>query len=274
MTVILKSMLEKEAREWNLVSALVLADLLDEMGEDSRVWRLLGTMRYSRDMEALDKLFNYPEGTCCRLDNPSLYPFGNSEEYALKLISWAEEHKVELDKIVKDRRLKEERLKKAREGDVDALLAIPEARNAIYALINGKNIRPGIYYYTSSRKAIKEAKKRLSARKERRVLPKFEESNRILVMLLGKRKEKAIELAYEYHNNVKKLFASKRAWIEYGSGGKENADFPYKGNRKFIARWKNAGVRFDNIENPKVLILENHLGNIVARIPYSYNPEG
>lgn len=80
--------------------------------------------------------------------------------------------------------------------------------------------------------------------------------------------ERALQIAEVFDGRVKHLYQSKRGRIRYGRGGHEHTELLYAKSYHFYARWKDAGVRVD-YGKPPVVVLENHLGNEVARIPLS-----
>jgi hypothetical protein len=64
------------------------------------------------------------------------------------------------------------------------------------------------------------------------------------------------------------LFTSQRAAVVYGLGGGEGSSYPYKGSYKtWKAKWKNAGARVVGFARSGRVVLENHRGTEVARLP-------
>lgn len=182
---------------------------------------------------------------------------------------WYEKHSKAIDKVARFEKLK---VKWAEEADI---LAHPDSRAALYALVRGEKSRTKITEFTKSQKLIKSAKAKLAAREQRRADRRVVEDvwkarpGRLLVELRQQWHLRAVKMGYAYHDDVKPLFKSKYATIDYGRGGLEEKSFPYKGSYKsWAARWKNAGARLDNEDHPKFVILENYLGNEVARLPF------
>jgi hypothetical protein len=169
---------------------------------------------------------------------------------------------------------------KARHGDVDAILALPDGREAASTR--------GLNRFTTKRKAIAEAKQRMEQRRLRRqaraIANTAPMSGRILArqaMLKARQlkawKEQAVAIGIAYHLYEKPLYASKRASVVYGYGGQEGEDrdaYSKAYRSKFGgAKWRNAGARLDNEERPTMVILENYLGMVVARVPFKLESE-
>jgi uncharacterized protein (TIGR02996 family) len=82
----------------------------------------------------------------------------------------------------------------------------------------------------------------------------------------------AVAAGEHYHDHVQSLHTAKMAKVVYGRGGKDDQSWSVysKGwhRNHGPAKWKNSGARFDNLTDPKEIILENNRGREVARIPY------
>lgn len=163
-------------------------------------------------------------------------------------------------------------LDRANAGDGRALLAHPGARKALWQLVDGTG--GGVTIYVSSRKAIREAKALLLDRQRRRrhraaaERARHQPVGRVHARWIAKLKSLAVGMAERYHRGVKSLYRSSRACVEYGHGGREDTNYCYRGAWKGTpARWRNAGARLDNEVKPTAVIIENHLGNVVATLP-------
>jgi uncharacterized protein (TIGR02996 family) len=265
---------------------LVLADWLEENGhpDEARVYRLAGSMRWDHDPEALASVHGI---TTVAFRRAGLYGevparhFGNQPESwegaARRMLAWFGPHEQTLRRAQAAIDREHAWAEKARGGDVTALLAHPGSRAAVRVLAeSGNSPRRGDKPsdYTTSRKAIQIAKARLQDRvASSRAFREAEAARvgtpgRIKTAWIDKMKGLAVKMAEDYHKSVRSLYRSSRASVAYGRGGQEQSEYVYGGAWKGRpARWQNAGARLDNEDRPTHVIIENHLGNVVDRLP-------
>jgi len=74
----------------------------------------------------------------------------------------------------------------------------------------------------------------------------------------------ALQYARCYHNNVKPLYRSQYANIDYGPGGVEKVCWPYSKSYGYPAKYKNAGVRI--AYDTMLLIIEDSRAKVVAEV--------
>ena len=77
----------------------------------------------------------------------------------------------------------------------------------------------------------------------------------------AQRQETACQIGRNYHLNVRSLYSSSRGTVSYGAGGLQHVEWLYSKSYKRPARWRDGGARIEG----RTLILENHLGNELAR---------
>lgn len=264
--------------ETDALSRLAFADWLEEHNEEqeAKVYRIaanIGNVYY-----AVESLFGWPEGTCGGIGFwPHRALHMTDVDYSRLVLTTVLCHEKRLDKEAKAILQRQEWERQAAEGNVDALLALPMARLAIKTLVKGSRSGVRVTDYTSSRKAVSEAKAKMAARDRRKadrsVVKDLESATagKYRAMWIDKLKKQAISMGRQYHRTVKKLYTSSRADVVYGNGGKEGYDaeaYSKTYNRRYGgAKYKNAGARLDNEEKPTCIILENFRGIEVARLP-------
>lgn len=204
---------------------------------------------------------------------------GFQSKHGGEVLEWMARHQGKIAKFARYQAKLNEWLAAAREGDVEAMLAHPRVRRSLQLLATGAK-SAGVGRFTTKRKAVAAAKQRILDRATRQADAACSLAARTAPLgnaypsLLARWKKLAMEQAVDYHRNVKPLYVSSRAWVEYGRGGNEHHEYPYRGAYKSRpAKWRNAGVRLDNEETPAFVILENHLGNQVARLPFVRTPQ-
>jgi len=156
-------------------------------------------------------------------------------------------------------------------GDARALLAHPDARAAIKSTYDDSVTKtiPLSKLVTRTQKSgpgIDEAKKLMRMRAERRraylraKVALDGDAERLKKVLFERRVLEAITMAYGYHHHVKKLYETSDGQINWGRGG-----LLEKRRGHLTATTKGAGVRFDNDDNPRFIIIENDNNVEVAR---------
>lgn len=254
-------------------SAAVYADYLgDQEHPDEIVYRLAA----NPNRKGLEFIYGFPEGSlgACLCPNIVYSYLGITSRIAQARAcsAWMTDNMETVKKCVKEWQRKDAALERASQGDGRALLEIRQVRSGLRQLVvEGVKVKGfRISDYCTSRKAIKEAKAILAKRCSVHTAPAPQNKYRNLY-LAGLRK-RAMLFAWTIHAKTP-LFRSERASIIWGDGGTEDSDYPYKGRFKtWRATWKNAGVRFDNDDNPTQVIVENYLGKRVNICPISELP--
>jgi hypothetical protein len=79
--------------------------------------------------------------------------------------------------------------------------------------------------------------------------------------------DKAVQIAERFHRNVRRLYLSRHATVEYGHGGEQQVSWPRNWRPgRFPKKWKNAGVLIDYATSPPTIRLENYRGQLICHL--------